>query len=46
VFVPDYENGYAPYGVWAASRLFTLINYFRPTAACGTVLSRASEHVV
>jgi V8-like Glu-specific endopeptidase len=27
VFVPDYDNGYAPYGMWTASQLWTLNNY-------------------
>jgi V8-like Glu-specific endopeptidase len=27
VFVPDYYNGYAPYGVWTARQLWTLTNY-------------------
>jgi V8-like Glu-specific endopeptidase len=27
VFVPDYSNGYAPYGVWTARQLWTLTNY-------------------
>jgi len=27
VFVPDYDNGYAPYGMWTAKQLWTLSNY-------------------
>ena len=27
IFVPDYSNGYAPYGVWTARQLWTLTNY-------------------
>jgi hypothetical protein len=27
VFVPDYDNGWAPYGVWTARQLWTLTNY-------------------
>jgi V8-like Glu-specific endopeptidase len=27
MFVPDYDNGYAPYGVWTAKELVTLTNY-------------------
>ena len=27
VFVPDYSNGSAPYGVWTARQLWTLTNY-------------------
>jgi V8-like Glu-specific endopeptidase len=27
MFVPDYYYGYAPYGVWTASQLWTLTNY-------------------
>ena len=27
VFVPDYYNGYAPYGVWTARQLWTLTSY-------------------
>jgi hypothetical protein len=27
-FVPDYSNGYAPYGVWTAHQLWTLTAYY------------------
>jgi V8-like Glu-specific endopeptidase len=28
IFVPGYENGYAPYGVWTARELWTPTNYY------------------
>jgi len=28
IFVPDYDNGYAPYGVWTAKELWTPTNYY------------------
>jgi len=28
IFVPDYKNGYAPYGVWTAKELWTPTNYY------------------
>jgi V8-like Glu-specific endopeptidase len=28
IFVPDYSNGYAPYGVWTARELWTPTNYY------------------
>ena len=28
IFVPGYENGYAPYGVWTAKELWTPTNYY------------------
>ena len=29
IFVPDYKNGYAPYGVWTAKELWTPTNYYK-----------------
>jgi V8-like Glu-specific endopeptidase len=28
IFVPDYDNGYAPYGVWTARQLWIPTNYY------------------